>query len=219
MDDGFEATFVVDLAPDAVWDAITVPSPHSGAEAGPMRYLVAGFPGFGGDHEPGTLATELEVDPGRLLRVHKDEEPCAGTEIVIALEEQGTGTRITVVQSGFGPWLKDVRDTFETHWHQIVRDLHLFIERGIRVQGVVWGPDLGAMTRQLPVGLEITAVTAGGFADRLGLCEGDLLLTLRGIRVNDTAQLWTILALSQPSDETTVSWARDREVHSATGAL
>ena len=87
-----------------------------------MRYLIAGFPAFGADHAPGTLATELEVDPGRLLRVNKDEEPCAGTEIAIVLENADNGTRITVVQSGFGPWLTSVRDTFEAHWQQIVHD-------------------------------------------------------------------------------------------------
>jgi uncharacterized protein YndB with AHSA1/START domain len=226
MEDGFEATFVVDLALEDVWKAITVPSPaasprapHTGAEAGPMRYLIAGFPAFGADHAPGTLATELEVDPGRLLRVNKDEEPCAGTEIAIVLENADNGTRVTVVQSGFGPWLASVRDTFEAHWQQIVHDLQLFIERGIRVPGTVWGADLGAMSKQQPLGLEITAVTPGAYAERLGLETGDLLLTLRNIRVHDTQQLWTILALSAPGDETEASWARDREVRSGSATL
>ncbi|TDJ25242.1 MAG: hypothetical protein E2O54_11050 [Gammaproteobacteria bacterium] len=219
MEDGFEATFVVDLAIDEVWEAITSPSPHVGAEAGPMRYLIAGFPAFGADHAPGTLATELEVDPGRLLRVHKDEEPCAGTEIAIVLENAETGTRVTVVQSGFGPWLKSVRDTFEAHWLQIVHDLRLFIERGIRVPGTAWGADLGATTKQHPLGLEITAVTQGAYAERLEMQPGDLLLTLRNIRVHDIQQLWTILALSTPGDETEASWARGRDVLSASATL
>ena len=226
MEDGFEATFVVDLALDDVWKAITVPSPvasprapQTGAEAGPMRYLIAGFPAFGADHAPGTLATELEVDPGRLLRVNKDEEPCAGTEIAIVLENADNGTRVTVVQSGFGPWLTSVRDTFEAHWQQIVHDLQLFIERGIRVPGTAWGADLGAMSKQQSLGLEITAVTPGAYAERLGLETGDLLLTLRDIRVHDTQQLWTILALSAPGDETEASWARGREVRSGSATL
>ncbi len=226
MKDDFEATFVVDLALEDVWKAITVPSPaasprapHTGAEAGPTRYLIAGFPAFGADHAPGTLATELEVDPGRLLRVNKDEEPCAGTEIAIVLENADTGTRVTVVQSGFGPWLTSVRDTFEAHWQQIVHDLQLFIERGIRVPGTAWGADLGAMSKQQPLGLEITAVTPGAYAERLGLETGDLLLTLRNIRVHDTQQLWTILALSTPGDETEASWARGREVLSGSATL
>jgi hypothetical protein len=219
MEDGFEATFVVDLALEDVWQAITVPSPHTGGEAGPMRYLIAGFPAFGADHAPGTLATELEVDPGRLLRVNKDEEPCAGTEIAIVLENADNGTRITVVQSGFGPWLTSVRDTFEAHWQQIVHDLQLFIERGIRVPGTAWGADLGAMSKQQPLGLEITAVTPGAYAERLGMEAGDLLLTLRNIRVHDTQQLWTILALSAPGDETEASWARGREVRSGSATL
>ena len=219
MEDGFEATFVVDLVIDEVWEAITSPAPHVGAEAEPMRYLIAGFPAFGADHAPGTLATELEVDPGRLLRVHKDEEPCAGTEIAIVLENAETGTRVTVVQSGFGPWLKSVRDTFEAHWRQIVHDLRLFIERGIRVAGTAWGADLGAMSKQQPLGLEITTVTPGAYAERLGMRTGDLLLTLRNIRVHDSQQLWTILALSTSGDETEASWARGSDVLSGSAIL
>lgn len=101
-------------------------------------------------------------------------------------EQAGTGTRVTVVQSGFGPWLDRLRDTFETHWRQIVADLRLFLERGLTVPGTAWGASLGADTRHTPTGLELTAVTPGGFADGAGMLPGDLLLTLRDLRVHDT---------------------------------
>lgn len=218
MEDGFEATFVIDLSPEEAWEALTLPV-LGGAEAQPPnQYVVPGFPG-GGDHGEGALCTELELDPGRLLRLRKEHEPCAGTEIAVVLEAAGTGTRITIVQSGFGPWLKDVKDIFETHWHQIVADFRLHLERGIVVSGTLWGASLGAMTKQTCIGLEVTNVSPNGFGERSGMAEGDLLLTLRGIRIRDTQQLWTVLALSHAGDEVEASWARGRDHLHATAAL
>lgn len=208
--DGFEATFIVSLQADDVWQAITQPAPA--AEDGTPRYHLAGFPAFGRTDGRGALCTELEVDTVHLLRVRKDEMPCDGTEIMIVLEAEDTGTRITVVQSGFGAWLDAVRDTFAAHWIQIVADLQLFIERGINVPGTVWGADLGVMTKQTPTGLELAVVNAGGFGERVGMQAGDLLLTVRGLRVHDTQQLWTIMGLSSAGDETDASWARGREL-------
>ena len=143
--------------------------------------------------------------------MRKEHEPCAGTEIAVTLEEAGTGTRVTVVQSGFGPWFDQVRDTFHTHGVQIVADFRLYIERGLTVPGTVWGANLGAQTKHTPVGLEIVAVDSGGFGESAGMRPGDLLLTLRGIRLHDTQQLWTVLALTEIGSSADVTWARGRE--------
>ncbi|MCH6549498.1 MAG: hypothetical protein IH812_06705 [Proteobacteria bacterium] len=51
------------------------------------------------------------------------------------------------------------------------------------------------------------------------MAEGDLLLTLRGMRIHDTQQLSTVLALSSTGDEVEASWARGREYMTATAAL
>ncbi len=106
----------------------------------------------------------IEADAERLLRVKKDHHPCLGTEIAIQLERADNGTRVTIVQSGFGPLLDIAgRDTVLGHGHQIARDLRLFIERGLTVPGTVWGPSLGGVTNETPVGLEIGCVDDGGF--------------------------------------------------------
>lgn len=211
MKDGFEATFVVDLAPDEVWEALTRRTTGGPSDSeGDLRYVLPGFPSFPPLAVAGASCTPLEIEPGRLLRVRKEHEPCAGTEIAVTLEQAKTGTRVTVVQSGFGPWLDRLRDTFNAHWLQIVADFRLFLERGLTVPGTVWGASLGAQTRQTPVGLEIVAVEADGFGERAGLEAGDLLLSLRGIRIHDTQQLWTVLALSEMEGEAEVTWARGR---------
>jgi S1-C subfamily serine protease len=79
---------------------------------------------------------------------------------------------------------------------------------------MVWGVSLGARPKQTPVGLEIDGVDAAGFAEKVGLQVGDLLITLRGIRLHDIQQLATVLALTEPGTSAEVSWARGREAMS-----
>mgnify|MGYP002845671579 FL=1 len=123
------------------------------------------------------------------------------------------------MQSGFGPFLDMVgRDTVFGHGQQIVNDLRLYIERGTTVVGTAWGATLGAIPKQTAVGLELTRID-GGFAQAAGLEAGDLLLTLRGIRLHDVQQLWTVLALTEPGSEADASWVRGRQEMSATAAF
>jgi hypothetical protein len=217
MKDDFEATFVVEMAPREVWEALT----RRGVEAdGARHYVLPGFPSLPPLEIPGARCTPIEVEEGRLLRVKKDDQPCAGTEIAVRLEQAGTGTRVTVVQSGFGPFLDFAgRDTVFGHGRQIVNDLRLYIERGVTVSGTAWGRFLGATPKQTPVGLEIEAIQPGTFAAQAGLQVGDLLLTLRAIRIHDLQQLWTVLALTDVGASTEVSWVRGREVMGAKAAF
>ncbi len=216
MRDGFEATFVVELDIDQVWEAL---ASRTHEKDGEVHYVMPGFPSFAPLKLAGASAAPVEIEPGRLLRVRKDDEPCAGTEIAVTLEAADTGTRVTIVQSGFGPWLEQLRDTFEAHWTQIVADFRLYIERGLTVPGTVWGVSLGAQTKQTGSGLEIVAVDANGFGQSAGMQPGDLLLTLRGLRVHDTKQLWTILALTEPGSSAETLLARGRERVQAKGTF
>ncbi len=61
------------------------------------------------------------------------------------------------------------------------------------------------------MGIELEAVEKGGFAAAAGMRDGDLLLTLRGLRLHDAQQLFTVLALTEPGSRAEVTWARGRE--------
>lgn len=213
MSDEFEATFVVDLAPEEVWQSLvdrTVPG-DAGSE-GTVHYVLPGFPSFEPLPIPGARCTVIEEDPGRLLRVKKDHHPCLGTEIGITLEHAESGTRVTIVQSGFGAFLDFAgRDTVFGHGQQIVNDLQLYLERGLIVPGTAWGVNLGAVPKRTPVGLEIGRVDDGSFGQRAGLETGDLLLTIGGIRIHGIEQLATVLALIDPASKIDITWARGRE--------
>jgi len=212
MKDDFEVTLVVDLAPAEVWKALTGRTVEGDGEEGSKHYVLPGFPSFPPLEVEGASCTVLEEEPGRLLRVKKDHHPCLGTEIAIRLEQSKTGTTLTVVQSGFGPFLDFAgRDTVFGHGRQIMADFQLYLERGVTVPGTIWGPDLGVKLSQSPVGLEIVSLQPGGFADRVGICAGDLLLTLAGIRLHDLQQLWTVLALTDAAAEIDITWLHGRE--------
>ena len=164
------------------------------------------------DGAPGCAAEVLESAPQKLLRCRKLDMPCAETEITVRIEPAnaaGWPTRVTLRQAGFGDALP--RDILEAHWRQIAADFRLYLEREITVPGTAWGVDLGALFRPTPVGLEVTAVAEGGPAERVGLREGDLLLTVGPIRVHGLAQLWTVLALLPAARELTLGWSRGRE--------
>lgn len=211
MSDDFEATVVVETAPEAVWKALTERT--LAGDDGGDHYVLPGFPSFEPLPVPGASCTALELEEGRLLRVRKDHQPCQGTEIAIRLEQAGTGTRITVVQSGFGDFLDLAgRDVVFGHGRQIVADLALYVERRIVAPGRVWGAMLGGATRERGYGLEVVRVDPGGFAEKAGLAAGDLLVSLRGVRTYDTTMLTTILALTEAGQEAEVAWIRDGDI-------
>jgi hypothetical protein len=122
------------------------------------------LPGFEGD------VAVVARDEGTHLRARKLTEPCAGTEIVVALEDERSGTRVTVTQSGFGGFLDVMGELAEVGWTHIVADLALALGHGVSGGRhlMPWG-SLDAQVHTTPAGLVVDAVADGGLADRLGL--------------------------------------------------
>ena len=151
-------------------------------------------------------------DPQRRLVGTKLDEPCAGTVISVEIGPANAGgwpTRVHVAQSDFQPPLAGLPDFLNAHWRRIAADFRLHLEQGVVLPQTVWGASLGAVTTESPTGLTVKAIEAGGFAERCGMRAGDLLLALAGVRVLDTAQLWTVLAMLTPGRRTTATWVRD----------
>jgi hypothetical protein len=205
MDDRFEATFIVAVTPEEAWRALEHGRPTAPGE--PWR-----LPAF---EAP---ADELEVEPGRSLRVRKAAEPCKGTEIAITLEAAGSGTRITVVQSGFGAAFESAANVLEVGWTHIVADLALFLERGVAGGRhlMPWG-GLGCTVRAVPAGLEVTAVH-GGTATALGLDRGDILVAVNGAPVVVERELAAVLRAARGRGDVAVTFVRERELVNAVSA-
>lgn len=203
MSRAFESVFDVERPLHAVWEACRLATDDA-----PPACRIPGFPSL--DGQPGCAATVIDSAPQQLLRVRKDDEPCAGTEIAIHVSPATAGgwpTRVSVRQSGFAPWLLAAGDVVEAHWRHIVADFHLYLVHEVTVPGTVWG-EIGAGVQQTPIGLELADLTADGLAARCDMQAGDVLLTIAGIRIHTIEQLWTVLALVDSRRETSVAWVR-----------
>lgn len=111
-----EHTFDVEATPDQAWERLTrLTAEH---DPGPGTWWLPGFQCRG---------TEVGSTPGQRLVVIKAEPPCQDTTIVFTFEHCGTGTRITVTQSGFDPeFVERAGDDFWAHGASLLADVERF---------------------------------------------------------------------------------------------
>jgi hypothetical protein len=201
-DDGFEATFRLRTDRDTAWRRLTETSADADDASGLW------LPGFD------SRVTVVDSDPPRRLRATKDDEPCAGTDIVVTLEQDGTGTRIHVVQSRFGDWLPARYEMMAIGWRFIVADLQTYLATGVHARRHLraWG-DLGCAATAADGGVRVEGVRAGGLADRLGMCDGDLLVSLAGAPIAALDDLVTVLRVVDSDDgDPPAEWIRAGEL-------
>jgi hypothetical protein len=201
-DTRFEVTFAVGADPASAWKALEELQPGRVDEhARPRRWWLPGFESTG---------SEIEAEPERRLSVRKDAWPCPDTLITITFEHVDTGSRIRVVQSGFDEAF--VRDAGEGFWiaaEQIAADLRLFFETGILGgrHGRPWA-FVGCDVDATPLGLEVTRVHGGTWAERVGLQPGDVLLTLAGAPLTTVRDLVTVQRVVGADTGLAATWAR-----------
>jgi hypothetical protein len=213
MDDRFEATFGVEVSPDDAWAALTgaVPTGPGALEPAPGRKWMPAFEAYG---------EVLEIVPGRVLRVRKETQPCKDTEIAVILEATETGTQVTVVQSGFGAFFEAALEALTIGWEEIVADLALFLERGVRAARHLspWAA-IGCDVSRAAPGLVVGRAYPSGFAERAGLQSGDILVRVGGAPVSNRRQLETLLRLFRTGEDLEVTFVRGRELCTARAAL
>jgi hypothetical protein len=181
--DRFEATFVVRTDSRTAWTRLTERSLDSTGES--RRLWLPGFD---------SSATITDCEDGAELHATKDDEPCAGTNIVVMLVDVEHGTQITVVQSGFGDWMPPLYDVMAVGWRHIVADLATYLNTGVNARRHLrpWG-DLGANVSVDGGALRIHNVRPDTLADRLTLRDDDLLVGLAGAPVSCHDDLATVL--------------------------
>jgi len=192
--DGFEATFRLRIDRATAWQRLT--SNKSDTDDAHLW-----LPGFD------SSVTVVDADPPARLRATKDDQPCAGTDIVVTLEDDDTGTCITVVQSRFGDWLPALHDLMSIGWRFIVADLQTYLATGVHARRHLrpWG-DLGANSVAADGGIRIDHVRPGGLADELGLVDGDLLVTLAAAPIASLDDLVTVLRVLGTGTRPSAEW-------------
>jgi hypothetical protein len=212
-EDGFEVTFTVSTPRDEAWARL------AGAEPA-ADWLKPPEPGQWWIPAVEGPADELEVVPNERLRARKAAFPCKGTEIVITMEDAGTGTRITFVQNGFGDGFAESRPWLESGWWPIRADLVAFFEHGVSLGRHLrpWA-SLGCEVRETSSGVAVGTVDPGGLAEQAGAREGDLIVTVGGAPVVNVRELAVVMRMLRSGNETKLRYLRDREVMTGTGTL
>lgn len=215
-DDRVEHTFEVAVPVERAWRAFTDGAERSRWEApeyaidprpgGKLRWRIPPMDAVDGE--------VIEVDPHRRLVMTEGAGVLAGpTRVTVTFESVERGTRITVVQSGFGTgagW----QDALEGHrqgWLWALRDLVLYLETGLAAQRFFthWRCDLGLFLAETYAGLRVTEVAPGGWAEEAGVRVGDLLLLVGGLPVYERTDLWSIQIARGPGERLGVEVARD----------
>ena len=201
--DRFETTFTISAPPDIVWKRLDEHDDDG-------HWKIPAFEGLG---------EELEVAPGEKLRARKLTEPCAGSEIVVVLEHELSGTKVTITQSGFPAWFASAADAFAIGWRHIVADLALYLERGVRGgrHARPWAM-LGCSLHETLPGLEVDDVMPGTLAARIGVQPGDIVLTVGGAPIVTRAELETMMRIAGGT-EVEVEWVHGDDKLAAVGSL
>ena len=194
--DRFETTFRIRIDRDTAWRRLTE---NATSDERDQLWL----PGFD------SQATIVDADPPGRLHATKDDEPCAGTDIVVTLEDDEIGVRIHVVQSRFGAWLPERYEMMSVGWRYIVADLQTYLATGVHARRHLapWG-DLGAAATAIDGGIRVDRIAEGGLASRLGLDDGDLLVRLAGAPVASLDDLVTVLRALDPDGAPAAEWIR-----------
>jgi uncharacterized protein YndB with AHSA1/START domain len=195
--DRFQASFRLRIDRDTAWHRLT--AEEAGSDVPAHLWL----PGFD------SQVTVVDAAAPDRLRATKDDEPCAGTDIVVTLEDEDTGTRVHVTQSRFGDWLPTRYEIMSVGWRYIVADLQTYLATGVHARRHLrpWG-DLGAEATAIDGGVSIDGVREGTLAHRLGLTSGDLLVTLAGAPVASLDDLVTVLRVLDVTTRPDAEWVR-----------
>jgi uncharacterized protein YndB with AHSA1/START domain len=221
-----EQTFVVAVPIERAWTAFTDGAERAQWEApeyeidarpgGKVRWTIPPWPSVHGE--------VLEVDPGRRLVATEGEGVLDGTtRVTVTFESVGSGTRITVVQAGFGTGAQ-WQDQLEGHrhgWARAIRDLILYLETGVASRRffTVWRCDLGMFLTETAAGVRVTEVVAGGWAAEAGVRIGDVVLYLDGVPIFERPDLWVFQTSRRPGDRLDIEVARGAQRVEGTGAL
>ena len=166
----------------------------------------------------------LEVDAPTLLRVAVDHPGLPGpTETTVHFGPSGDDTDVTHTLGGYGegPIWENALQTSAYGVDEMMGDLALFLRTGVGVpRHVVFRCfDLLKGTRETPGGLEVFDVAPGTLPAEAGLLPGDVVVAFAGAAVYGFRDLLFGLREHAPGDVVELTWVRDGQRCTGSGAL
>jgi len=201
----YERTFVVAVPVARAWQAFVDPAEREAWMGNrPDEAL-----------EPGEMKIGA-IEPERRLSWSSSQAGLEGWyETTVTFEEVSSGTRITIVRSGFGDsedWLHFAENT-QVGGDELIADLILYLETGVRAsRHFTFRSGLGATTLPAGAGVRVTHVVPGGFADGAGMRAGDLVIGLNGAPVFRMPDVAVVLREHAPGDTIEAEYVRSGEV-------
>lgn len=208
----YERTFVVAVPVARAWEAFTDEKEREAWMGTPPDGLFEYVDIKIGDVEP----------QAKVSWTHSQDGLDGSYETVVTFEEVSSGTRITMVRSGFGDsedWEHFAKNTTRG-WDENIADFILYLETGVRGgRHFQFGGGLGATMLDSPQGVRITHVVPGGFAAQAGMRDGDLLLRLNGAPVLSVSDVAFLGREHGPGTEIEAEYVRGRDVLRGTAPL
>ncbi len=200
----YERTFLVAVPVERAWAAFAEPR---------EREAWMGTPPLDA-FEPGEVKIGA-VEPDRLSWSQSQSGLDGWHETTVTFEAVASGTRITIVRSGFGDsedWRHYAGNTARG-WDEMIADLILYLETGVRgSRHFPLRSGLGATLLESGPGVRVTHVVPGGFAAKAGMQAGDLLLRLNGAGMVHLSDVAVVGREHAPGDEIEAEYVRGREV-------
>jgi uncharacterized protein YndB with AHSA1/START domain len=215
----FEKTFDLAIPVAGVWQAFTDPQHLEAWLTGTVETCDV-RPGGQiawdlGDYGP--LVWEIiDVEPERSLIYREGPGilPVA-TEITVTFEASGTGTRLSITQSGFGPgddWQGHL-DNVGLGWTQTLAAMELYLRTGVRYDRFfTFKSDVGLVVHEQLAGPEVLSVTPGSFADHAGVRSGDIIVQLGDAPIFDRSDIWLFTREHEIGEEHQIVYVRDRKL-------
>jgi len=211
MSDTYERTFFVAVPVERAWKAFTDPEDRE-------AWMGKSPP----EIEPAVVEVQ-EVDLHRKMKWSQSHAGLEGSyETTVTFEETTSGTRLTVVRSGFGDseeWRHYANHTARG-FDEILADFVVYLETGIKAnRHFTASSGIAATMLQTTRGIEITHVIPGGFAEQAGMKAGDLLLRVNGVALISSQELAFFCREHAPGKRVEVEYVRGSEVLTGSGEL
>ena len=208
----FERTFVVAVPVARAWKAFADPEELKAWMGTPPTDSM----------EPGVIEVVHSERHKAMTWSHSPAGLEGAYETTVTFEEESSGTRITIVRSGFGDsedWRHYASNT-SRGWDESFADLVLYLETGVRGgRHFNFRSGIGATTQQTPRGVVITHIVPGGFAEHAGLKQDDLILCLNGASVLTDGDIAFLVREHAPGTEVDIDYVRGNEVMHGRAAL
>lgn len=208
----WERTFEFSGSVDRVWQAFT------DLDA-PVRLINPGNAYQSG----GAVTMEFTEETRNQRLAWTETEGEMKWEMAVTFAETETGSRITIVRSGFGDddgWLMRATGRL-LGWADMLHDLEVYFRTGKmlgRLYNRGWGRS-GMQVVEATGGLRVIAVFPGGLAERAGIRSGDMLLRALGAPLVNMSDHWFLESVLPSKADTEFEYLRGAEIRTGSAAL